>query len=190
MAGMLVFFTFLTGATTAQSILREDEEGTLARLFTTPTPRPAILAGKFTAVFLTIIVQAIVLIVAAALAFRIQWGDLPSLVLVVAGLTVAAAGLGVCVVAFLKNLRQSGPIIGGVLTVTGMLGGLFTSTIKMPAAFETLNLAFPQGWAMRGLRLVLEGGQLTDVLVPVGVMAVIGAALFSIGAARFQRRFA
>jgi hypothetical protein len=39
MAGMLIFFTFLTGASTAETIIREDEEGTLARLFTTPTPR-------------------------------------------------------------------------------------------------------------------------------------------------------
>jgi ABC-2 type transport system permease protein len=190
MAGMLIFFTFMTGATTAQSILREDEEGTLPRLFTTPTPRPAILAGKFAAVFLTIIVQALVLILASALAFRIQWGDLASLALVVAALTLAAAGLGVCVVAFVKNQRQAGPIVGGVLTVTGMLGGLFTTGMQMPAAFETLNLAFPQGWALRGLKLVLDGADPAGVLAPVLVMTVAGAALFSVGAAVFQKRFA
>lgn len=190
MAAMLIFFTFLTGANTAESILREDEEGTLPRLFTTPTPRPAILAGKFAAVFLTILVQAAVLITASALAFRVQWGNLFSLTLMVAALTVAAAGLGVCVVAFLKNQRQAGPVIGGVLTVTGMLGGLFTTGVQMPAAFQTLNLAFPQGWALRGLDLVLQGAAPAGVAVPVLVLAAAGAVLFGVGAAVFQKRFA
>lgn len=189
-AAMLIFFTFLTGANSAQSILREDEEGTLARLFTTPTPRPTVLAGKFAAVFLTIFVQAAVLLTTATVAFRVPWGHPASLLLVVAALTVAAAGLGVCVVAFLKTQRQAGPVIGGVLTVSGMLGGLFTTGVQMPAAFQTLNLAFPQGWALRGLDLVLDGAGPAGVLVPVLVLLGAGAALFSVGAAAFQKRFA
>jgi len=52
MAGMMIFFT---GAGTAESIIREDEDGTLARLFTTPTSRAAILGAKFTAYLLNIL---------------------------------------------------------------------------------------------------------------------------------------
>lgn len=56
MAGMLIFFAFFTGANTAETIIREDEERTLARLFTTPTPQAVILGGKFAAGFITLIV--------------------------------------------------------------------------------------------------------------------------------------
>ena len=190
MAGMLVFFVFFTGANTAQSILQEDEEGTLARLFTTPVSRTTILGGKFVAVYLTIGVQAMVLVIASALMFKIDWGQPASLALVLVGITLAAAGFGVCLLSFVKGLRQSGPMIGGVLSVTGMLGGLFTSGIAMPAAFETINLLLPQGWAFRGLKLVLDGADLGSVLVPVLVSAAIGAGLFAIGALSFRRRFA
>jgi len=38
MAGMMVFYVFFTGAASAQNLLQEEEDGTLARLFTTPTP--------------------------------------------------------------------------------------------------------------------------------------------------------
>lgn len=190
MAGMLIFFVFFGGATTAQSILREDEEGTLARLFTTPTYRTSILAGKFLGVFIIIGVQAVVLIVVSALAFKINWGQPASVAAVVLGLVVVAAGSGVCLVSFIKSFRQAGIVIGGVLSVTGMLGGLFTTAVQMPAAFQTLNLAMPQGWAYRGLKLVLDGVSLPDVLMPTLIMAVIGVILFSIGVMMFRRRFA
>jgi ABC-2 type transport system permease protein len=190
MAGMLIFFVFFTGANAAQSILREDEEGTLARLFTTPVSRTAILGGKFLAVFVTIAVQAVVLVIVSALLFKIDWGQPLSLGLVLLGVTIAAAGFGVCLVSFVKGLRQSGPLIGGVLAVTGMLGGLFTSGVQMPAAFETVNLVMPQGWAFRGLKLALDGAGFGLVLTPVLVSVAIGAALFAIGAFRFRRRYA
>jgi ABC-2 type transport system permease protein len=60
MAGMMVFFVFYSGAWTAMTILKEDEQGTLARLFTTPTSRTTVLSGKFLAVFLTVSVQTLV----------------------------------------------------------------------------------------------------------------------------------
>ncbi len=59
MAGLMVFFMFFTGAAAAQSILYEDQDGTLARLFTTPTPRWAILAGKMLAVVITLALQGL-----------------------------------------------------------------------------------------------------------------------------------
>lgn len=190
MAGMLIFFVFFGAANTAQSILREDEEGTLARMFTTPTSRTSILAGKFVGVFITIGVQAVVLLAISAFAFQINWGQPASLMAVLIGMIIIAAGFGVCIVAFIKNQRQAGPIIGGVLAVTGMLGGLFTSGVQMPAAFQALSLFMPQGWAYRGIALSLDGAGLADVLGPTLIMVVIGVVLFGIGAFTFRRRFA
>ncbi|RPJ55342.1 MAG: hypothetical protein EHM12_12395, partial [Dehalococcoidia bacterium] len=65
MGGMMIFYAFYTGASTAQSILREEEERTLPRLFTTPTPQATILTGKLLSVFLTVCVQVVVLLIAA-----------------------------------------------------------------------------------------------------------------------------
>lgn len=54
MGGMMIFYAFYTGTSTAESILKEEEERTLPRLFTTPTPQATILTGKFLAVLLTV----------------------------------------------------------------------------------------------------------------------------------------
>jgi ABC-type Na+ efflux pump permease subunit len=76
MGGMMVFYAFFTGTSTAQSILKEEEERTLPRLFTTPTSQAEILNGKFLAVFMTVLVQMVVLLLTSWLTFNINWGRL------------------------------------------------------------------------------------------------------------------
>jgi ABC-2 type transport system permease protein len=191
MAAMMIFYAFFTGASTAQTILQEDEEGTLARLFTTPTPRSAILGGKFIATFITLIVQVIVLVIVSSFIFNIYWGEPPAVALAVLGLVVIATGFGVMLISFLKNTRQAGPVMGAVLTVSGMAGGLFTSGVPdMPAAFDTLSLFTPHGWAFRGWELALDGGSTGEVLLPAVVSLGIGVVCFVVGAFFFRRRFA
>ena len=191
MAGMVIFFAFFTGASTAETIILEDEGGTLARLFTTPTPRAIILGGKFAAGFITLVVQVVVLMLASAIIFHIHWGEPLSMALVALGLVVAAAGLGVFIMSFLKSTRQAGPVMGTVLTLTGMVGGLFTTGFQnLPASYETINLLTPHGWALRGWKLVLAGGGVSEVLLPALVTLGMGVIFFVIGALVFRRRFA
>lgn len=190
-AGMMVFFVFFTGTNTAQTILKEQEEGTLARLFTTPTPLPAIMGGKFAAVFFTLVVQAIVLAVASALMFQIEWGNFISMSMVVLGLVVSGAGFGIFLMSFMKSTRQAGAVVGGVLAIMGMAGGLFTQGFSgTPGIFDVLSLGMPQGWALRGLKLVLAGAAPQDVLLPLAVLLLMGAAFFGIGTWKFNSRFA
>jgi ABC-2 type transport system permease protein len=191
MAGMMIFFAFFMGANSAESIIREQEEGTLARLFTTPTSYTLILGGKFLTVFLTLVIQIGVLLVASALIFGIQWGQAPTIALITLGLIVVAAGFGVLLMSFVQNTRQTGPVMGGVLTVTGMLGGLFTTGIpNLPEAFDTIKLVMPQGWALEGWAQALEGATPSAVLAPLLVMLGMGAAFFALGVVRFRNRFA
>jgi ABC-2 type transport system permease protein len=191
LAGQMIFFAFYTGAYAMLSILREQEEGTLARLFTTPTGRTTILAGKFLAVVLTVILQGLVLMTAGRFVFGIQWGDPAAAALALGGQVAAATGLGVLLIAFVKDTRQGGPVLGGALTGLGMLGGLFTASIpNMPEAFKALANFTPQGWALKGWNVVTSGGSAADALLPFAVCLTLGILLFAAGAVLFQRRFA
>ena len=192
LAGQMIFFAFFTGAYSMMSILREDEEGTLARLFTTPTDRTSILTGKFVAVFITVILQGLVLMIAGHYAFRINWGAPAGVALALLGQVVAATGLGVLLIAFVKNTRQGGPVLGGGLTLLGMLGGLFTANIPggMPAAVNMIANFTPQGWVLKTWRMVMDGQSATDLLIPFMVMVAMGLLMFTFGAGMFRRRFA
>ena len=192
MAGQMIFFAFFTGGNSMMSILREDEEGTLARLFTTPTDRTKILMGKFLAVFITVLLQGIVLMIAGRFAFGVQWGKTASVALALTAQVIAAAGLGVLLISFVKSTKQGGPVLGGGLTFLGMLGGLFTANMPnaLPEAMNMIANFTPQGWVLKGWRMVLGGSTAGDLLVPFLVTVAMGIVMFAIGAMMFKRRYA
>ena len=191
MAGQMIFFSFYTGAYAMMSILTEQEEGTLARLFTTPTNRTIILAGKFLAVLLAVFLQGCVLIIAARLAFQVDWGKPASMLMAILGQVVAATGLGTLLISLVKTSKQAGPILGGGLTMLGMLSVLFTVGVpNMPDFFNKIALFTPQGWVMRDWRLAMTGSPASEMWLPVMVTVGIGLAMFAVGATLFHRRFA
>ena len=191
MAGQMIFFAFFSGAYSMMSILQESEDGTLARMFTTPTDRTSILMGKFTAVFITVVMQGLVLMVAGHYAFGIKWGQPIGAAMALTGQVFAATGLGVFLISFVKTTRQGGPVLGGGLTALGMLGGLFTANIpNMPASFNALANFTPQGWVIKIWKLVMDGLPVEEILAPFSILIVMGVLLFAVGALMFRRRFA
>ena len=192
MGGMMIFYAFFTGTSTAQSILKEEEERTLPRLFTTPTRQATILTGKLLSVFMTVCVQVVVLLIAAHLIFRIQWGDFLSVALTAVGIIVSASSFGIFVNSFLKNTKQAGALFGGILTVTGMVGMISIFAPGSPSAArlgDTVSLLVPQGWAIRGLMHSMNGDPVNTVLVSTLVMFIWSAMFFIIGVLRFNRRY-
>jgi ABC-2 type transport system permease protein len=190
-AGMLVFFVFFMGANGAESIIREAEQGTLARIFSTPTALAAVLGGKFLAVVVSLGIQIMILLLASTLLFGVRWGQLPTVILVSAGLVVASAGFGVMLMSFIKSSRQTGPVLGGVMTLTGMLGGLFTTAVpNLPAAFDQVTLVVPQGWVLQAWKLALAGAGAGGVIGPTLVMLAMGLAFLALGVVLFRKRFA
>lgn len=193
LAGIMIFFAFFTGAATAQSILTEEEKGTLPRLFTTPTPELSILAGKFLAVALTVFVQVTFLILFASLVFKIHWGNPLLVVLFILGTVVITSTCGIFIISFLKNSRQAGIVFGGVLTLTGMVGifSVFTFGVSnQPPLLDMIALFVPQGWAMRAMSLSMSGGQVRDFLLIMAGMLLWSAVFFTVGFLRFKKRYA
>jgi len=190
MAGQLIFFSFFTGANAMTTILQESEEGTLARIFTTPTNRTVILGGKFLAVLLTVIIQGVVMLIAGRLFFGVRWGEPGAVVLALLGQMFASVGLGVLLVSFIKTSKQAGPIFGGGLTALGMISGLFTTNINMPESFKAMGNFTPQGWVLKAWTLSLGGHSAADLLVPFLVLLAMGIVMFAVGAVMFRKRFA
>jgi ABC-2 type transport system permease protein len=192
-AGMTVFYVFFTGATSALTILQENEDGTLARLFTTPTPQSTILGGKFVATFVLLAIQVVVLVVASILIFGVYWGEPLPVVLATVGLIVLAASFGIFITSLVRDSKQAGFVYGGVMTVLGMVGMISVFTAGVPNVADRIGVAAlvtPQGWSMRAWQLAMDGAALGDLLLTVAVTLVAGAVFFALGVYRFRKRFA
>ena len=190
MAGMMIFYAFFTGTSAAQTILQEQENGTLARLFISPTSTATILNGKFLAGFLMIIVQVSTLLIFANLVFGIQWGTIVPLVFAEISLVALATSFGIFLMSLIKGTKQAGIIYGAVLTFTGMLGisSVFVMGTPIEKAFNYLPLLVPQGWAMNAFEASWKG-EWQQVLIHASGMIILAIIFFSIGNARFNKRF-
>ena len=191
MGGMTVFYAFYTGTATAQTLLQEDEMGTLPRLFTTPTTHATILGGKLLAVLLTVTIQLSVLLTLGALIFGIHWGNPGAILLFAVGTILTASAFGVFINSLMKSTKQGGIVFGGVLTFSGMLGMLPVFAAASPSAtLDTISLLVPQGWAIHGLFQSMAGASTGNMLVTLLVMLAWAVVFFTVGVWRFQKRYA
>lgn len=190
LTGMMVFFMLFGGANVARSILEEERLGTLPRLFTTPTPRSVVLAGKMVAVFVTVLAQAVILLLAGWLIFGIQWGALvPVVLLTLAGSSVSA-GLAIFLMSLIRTSAQGGAITSGVFVILGLLGGNFVGGVPPGGFFSTVRRFTPNGWLLEGWDRVLRGAGVAEIWLQLLVVSAFAIATFTAGALVFRRRYA
>jgi len=188
--GMMLFFTLFGAATPARSIIEEQRLGTLPRLFTTPTSRSVILAGKYIAVFAVVVLQTVILLAAGRLLFGAHWGAIgPVMALVIAGALVASS-LGLLTVSFAKTPAQAGAGGAGIFVFLGLISGNFTGTASVGGTYAVVRHFSPLGWLLEGWNHVMFGGSWGSIVLPV--LAALGFALvfFAIATFFFRRRYA
>ena len=190
LAGMMVFFMFFGASNVARTILTEERNGTLPRLFTTPTPRRVILGGKFASTYLTVLAQAVIIVVAGRLFFAIDWGALNVVVLLILAAAAVASSLGLLVISIVRTPAQAGAIGAGVYLVLGLLGGSFTGTAQSGTTYATVERLTPNGWLLVGWDRALRGGGAADIVWPVLIPLVFAVVFFALAVFRFRRRFA
>jgi ABC-2 type transport system permease protein len=190
LAGMMVFFMFFGANNVARTILDEDRAGTLPRLFTTPTPRHTILGGKYSSVFVTVTVQAVILLVAGRFIFGIDWGRLDAVAALTLVAAAVASGLALLVISAVRTPAQAGAIGAGVYLVLALLGGNFTGTAAAGGTYAQIQKLTPNGWLLQGWDAVMRGGGLADIALNLLVPLLFAVAFFAVAALRFRKRYA
>jgi len=188
--GMMIFFMFFGASQPARSILDEHRRGTLARLFTTPTSRGIILGGKYISVFLVVLVQSVVLLLAGRFFFGARWGAMgPVIALTVCGALVAAS-LALLMISIARTPAQAGAFSAAVFVFLGLLGGNFAGSTNVGGAFATARRITPNGWLIEGWNSTLYGGAWHGVLLPLGAVLAFTIVFFAIATLLFRRRYA
>jgi ABC-2 type transport system permease protein len=188
--GMMLFFTLFGAATPARSIIDEQRMGTLPRLFTTPTARSVILGGKYIAVFLVVLLQSVILLVAGRLIFGSHWGAIgPVIVLTLVGAFMAAS-LGLLTVSFAKTPAQAGAGGAGIFVFLGLISGSFTGGADVGGAYAVVRHFSPLGWLLDGWNHTMFGGSWGGIWLPVVVALAFALVFFAVATFFFRRRYA
>jgi ABC-2 type transport system permease protein len=193
MPGMSVAFAFWVAGQVALTLHREKDQGTLRRLLGAPVSRGEIITGDILAYMIVVFLQVVVLFSVASGVFGMPLGDEPLGIILIAlalGLTVSAFGLMV------GSLTRTGKQADSIAFLLGfVLGGLSGAlVITWPPFYRaeswlgTLARLTPHGPALEGYtRLLVERGDLADVLAPVGILLLYALVYASVAAFRIRR---
>lgn len=183
-AGMAVFFLLFTAGLSITSLLREREEGTMARLLASPTSRGQILLGKLLATVLVSLVAMAVLVSASTLLLGASWGHPLGVAALVSATVLAATGLMTLVATFARTPDQAGNAASTIAVVLGLFGGSFVPLSQL-GPLSAAAYATPHRWFLQGLS-DLAGGDLSVVFVPVAVLLGFAAVTFALGLVRVK----
>jgi ABC-2 type transport system permease protein len=165
-SGLFLLFTVGFGVL---GLLAEREQGTLARLKSSPVGPGSIVTAKALVGFILGIVATTVLLTVGSLLFGVSFGSPLVVGLLVVSVAAAATSLTFIVARLVRSAEQANVAQSIVAMVLGIAGGAFfpVEASGFVAALMDLN---PVGAFIRGLGISAGGGGPADVAAPVAAM--------------------
>jgi ABC-2 type transport system permease protein len=174
----------------AAGFAAERTRGTLLRLNVSPAPAWVVLAGKALACFLScLIVQALMLGMAAIPFFKVTFGDPPLIALVCVVTSFSLSGLAMFIAGLSRSEEAAGGLARGVLILLAMIGGGSIPLFFMPPFIRTMSNVSPFKWITQALDGAMWGGfSFAELMLPLGVLVVVGVVGFGVGAWAIGKR--
>lgn len=186
--GFTLMFMLFMGFGSAGGFLEEREQGTLARLLTTPAGKATLVAGKVLGVFVTVAFQALVMVGLGVVLFRVPWGDDPlGVIMLLVTFALAATGLGVMASTLVRTRGQLSAATAISATALSMLGGAYWPLDIVNPTMRTIAMLTPTGWAIQGLTDVVVRAQGTgQAVLPSLVLLGMAMLFLAVGVSRLK----
>lgn len=186
--GMAVGFAAFGAGFAGFSFFRDHGWGTWDRLRATRATSVDLMMGKVVPAVIVSVVQLSLLFLLGGPLFGLEiTGSAVALSVVIVLLALALSAFGMAITAMARTMQQLNAIgtVGGF--AMAMIGGAWVPISSMPTWAQTIAPAMPTYWAMKAFRsVILEGGALANVTVPLLVLAAFGTAFTILAAARFR----
>lgn len=168
-AGQTGLFLLFTVGFGVLGLLAEREQGTLARLKSTPVAAGTIISAKAVVGFILGVVATTVLLTVGSLLFGVSFGSPFVVALLILSVATAATSMTFVVARLVRTAEQANVAQSILAMVLGIAGGAFFP-IEASGFMATLMDLNPVGAFIRGLGISAGGGGVADVAVPLTVM--------------------
>jgi ABC-2 type transport system permease protein len=190
--GLIAYISMITAVvSTALSIVREKETGTMEQVRMAPISTPAFVIGKTLPYLILSQISGLLVILASMVLFglpvRGSWLDL-SIVLAVFLVGALGTGLLVSTIAETQQIALQAAMLLAFLP-TFMLSGFIFPISSMPVALQYITTVVPAKYFLVALRgVVLKGLGLRALWQPLGALVVYAIVVLGLSAARLARR--
>jgi ABC-2 type transport system permease protein len=192
--GLLAYIAMITAVvSTALSVVREKERGTMEQVRMAPIGTLPFIVGKSLPYFAMSFVSGVGVMLAAMVLFdlpmRGSWGAfMVSLALFLAG--ALGMGLLISTVAATQQVAFQAALLSSFLP-TMLLSGFIFPIASMPAALQVVTYVVPARYFLTALRgIVLKGSGLATVADSLGALALFTAIVLGLAAIRLRREWA
>ena len=189
--GLIAYIAMITAvASTALSIVREKEMGTMEQVRMAPIGTFPFIIGKTIPYFLIALLSAGLIILAAIALFELpmrgSWGSLlVALSLFLVG--ALATGLLISTVADSQQVAFQMALLISLLP-TLILSGFIFPISSMPPALQLVTTVVPARYFLVALRgIVLKGSPLATLVVPLAALSLYAAAMLALSSLRLAR---
>lgn len=185
--GILLLMTFMNALTGASALIQSRRLGVSRRMISTPTSIRTIVMGEGFGRWGVGMVQALYIMIATVLLFDVSWGDLPTVIVVVALFAGVAAGAAMLIGAIMHNDGQAAGVTVLAGLALGALGGTMLPLELYNSTMNTVAHVTPHAWAIDAFTETgRRGGTLVDVLPEIGVLAGMAVLLIALASWRLR----
>ena len=189
--GLIAYIAMITAvASTALSIVREKENGTLEQVKMAPIGTFSFVIGKTVPYFLISLSSAALIILASMLLFGLPMrGNWLSLLLAVSLFLIGALATGL-VISTVADTQQVAFQIALLVSLlpTLILSGFIFPISSMPRALQLVTNVVPARYFLVALRgIVLKGSSVTHLVGPLAALATYAAVMLSLASLRLAR---
>jgi ABC-2 type transport system permease protein len=185
----LILFVFLTSLAGSAALIQTRRLGVSRRMVSTPTSIGQILLGETGGRFAIAMIQGLFIMVGAAVAFDVRWGNLIGAAALLILIALIGAGAGMLMGSLFDNDEQAGSM--GVFIGLGLaaLGGCMVPMEIFPDTMVKIAHITPHAWGLDGFaELVRRGGTITSIGPELAVLAGFAAALLALGTWRLRAK--
>jgi len=191
--GLIAFITMITAVvSTALSIVREKERGTMEQVRMAPIGTASFVVGKTIPYFLVSFASALGIIVAAMLMFDMPMrGSWIVLLGTMSLFLVGALGLGLLISSAVET-QQVGFQLAILISFlpTFILSGFIFPISSMPRALQIVTYAIPARYFLTALRaIVLKGARIDAFWIELAALAAFATVVLTLAAARLRRQW-
>jgi ABC-2 type transport system permease protein len=191
--GLIAYIAMITAViSTALSVAREKERGTMEQVRMAPLDAASFVVGKSIPYFVVSLVSAFAIIIVAMALFQLPMrGSWATLLLALSLFLVGALGLGL----FISSISESQQVAFQLALLasflpTLMLSGFIFPIASMPAALRLVTYAVPARYFLIALRgIVLKGAGLQTFWIELAALAVYAALMLALASVRLRRQW-
>jgi ABC-2 type transport system permease protein len=191
--GLIAYITMITAVvSTALSVVREKERGTMEQVRMAPLGAAPFVVGKTIPYFVISLTSSLAIVIVAMALFGMPMrGSWPALLLAVSLFLAGALGIGLLIstAAETQQVAFQAAMLASFLP-TFMLSGFIFPISSMPRFLQIVTYAVPARYFLTALRaIVLKGAGIETFWRELAALTVFGGAVLTLAAVRLRRQW-